>query len=299
MIRVLIVGAGDVARRLCPLLAGRFRVFVLLRDWRKAPDWRALGALPLPGDLDCRDSLQRAAGVAQWIVHLAPPPAAGGDDSRSAHLYSALRRAATRAPSLARRLVYISTSGVYGDCAGACIDETRMPAPRTDRALRRLAAERRARAFGRQGSRASILRVPGIYAADRLPLERLRAGTPVLATGDDVHTNHIHADDLAAIVRAALLRGRPCRIYHAVDDAELRMGEYFDLVADAHGLPRPPRVSRAEAGARLDPMLYSFMSESRRLSNRRLKGELGVQLRYPTPAAALAACSTPSPESSC
>jgi nucleoside-diphosphate-sugar epimerase len=127
-----------------------------------------------------------------------------------------------------------------------------------------------------------ILRAPGIYAADRLPLERLRAGTPVLRAEDDVYTNHIHAEDLASIVVRALDEGSAAGTYNASDDSEIRMGDWFDLVAERAGLPRPPRIARAEAAGRIRPELLSFMSESRRLANRRMKETLGVRLRYPT-----------------
>jgi nucleoside-diphosphate-sugar epimerase len=140
--------------------------------------------------------------------------------------------------------------------------------------------------------RTTILRIPGIYAADRPgghPRERLARGTPVLAAADDVYTNHIHADDLARACVAALLRGLPQRIVHASDDTELKMGDYFDLAADLCGLPRPPRIARADAAGLLSPVQLSFMSESRRLDNRRLKGELRLRLRYPTVARGLLA----------
>lgn len=280
MIRLLIVGAGDVAQRLLPLLVPRYKVFVLLRDAGRAAAWRQAGATPLVGDLDRPDSLRRLRGLAHWVVHLAPPPAAGPGDPRTVRLAAALRGAS----SLPQRLVYISTSGVYGDCAGARIDETRPVRPATARARRRVAAEAALRGWGaRPGApRVTVLRVPGIYAAERLPRERLQAGTPVLTAADDVYTNHIHADDLARVIVAALRRGRANRVVHASDDSELRMGDYFDLVADAFGLPRPPRVGREEAVRRLPPSLLSFMSESRRLDNRRLRTELRVRLRYPT-----------------
>jgi nucleoside-diphosphate-sugar epimerase len=127
-----------------------------------------------------------------------------------------------------------------------------------------------------------ILRVPGIYAAERLPLERLRKGTPVLRAEDDVYTNHVHADDLAAVCVRALEADAPAGVYNASDDSELKMGDWFDLVADRHGLARPPRIARAVAGHLIPPVLLSFMLESRRLVNRRLKDELGIALRYPT-----------------
>lgn len=181
------------------------------------------------------------------------------------------------------RVVYASTTGVYGDCAGALIDETRPVKPANARAKRRVAAERRLRqANARGATAASIVRIPGIYARERLPLARIGQGKPALVPRDDVYTNHIHADDLAAIMLRAAVRGRIGRVVHASDDTVLKMGAYFDRVADAFGLPRVPRVTREAAERSLDPATLSFMRESRRLSNARLKRELRIALRYPT-----------------
>ena len=219
------------------------------------------------------------------MLHFAPPPGEGRDDPRTARLIAAL----TKARIIPQRFVYISTSGVYGDCAGAHVTEARPRRGRTARARRRVAAEDRLRRWAkRYGVRLSILRAPGIYAETRLPLERLKQGTPVLRPEDDVFTNHIHADDLARATIAAAFRGKPNRAYNISDDAELPMGVWFDAVADAFGLPRPARVSWEEAEKHIAPLLLSFMSESRRLSNTRMKRELRVRLRYPTPAILLA-----------
>jgi nucleoside-diphosphate-sugar epimerase len=181
------------------------------------------------------------------------------------------------------RLVYASTTGVYGDCGGALIDETQPVRPVNARAKRRVAAERQLRRVSACGAlAASIVRIPGIYAADRLPLARIARGMPALVDEDDVYTNHIHADDLAAILLRAAARAGTSRIVHASDDSVLKMGAYFDRVADAFGLARVPRITREAAQRELEPLTLSFMSESRRLSNRRLKRELRIRLRYPS-----------------
>ena len=220
----------------------------------------------------------RAAPFA--VLHFAPPPSEGRDDPRTQRLIAAL----ARARSIPQRFVYLSTSGVYGDCAGARVDETRPRRARTPRSRRRVAAEDRLRDWAkRYGVALSILRAPGIYAETRLPLDRIRQGTPVLAPDDDVFTNHIHAEDLAHAIVAALFRAKPNRAYNVTDDAEMKMGDWVDTVADAFYLPRPPRVSWEEAEQRIAPLLLSFMSESRRLSNARMKRDLRVRLRYPTP----------------
>jgi len=279
MRRLLVVGFGDIAQRMVPLLAGRWRVYALARDPRRFPLLRALGVTPVRGDLDRPETLAPLAGLAHDIAHLAPPPERGARDTRTAHLIAALAKGG----SLPQHFVYISTSGVYGDCGGALVAETRPLRPQTERARRRADAERQLRVWGRRsGVRVSILRVPGIYAADRLPLARLTRGTPALNADEDVYVNHVHADDLARIVVAALQRGAPGRMYNAADDAPIRMGDYFDLVAERFGLPRPPRVNRVAAECLIAPHLLSFMSESRRLVNRRLKQELRVRLRFPT-----------------
>lgn len=271
--RLLILGCGDVGMRLLPLVRERYRVFAVTSQEKRRGELRAAGAIPIVADLDRPQTLLRLSHLADHIVHLAPPQSEGLTDRRTRRLVSIL-------PSGAN-MVYVSTTGVYGDCGGALVRESRPVHPQNARAKRRTDAERVLRAWARRsGSRLAILRVPGIYADDRLPLERLRRGTPALVQEDDVYTNHIHADDLAGVVRAALYRGRPQRVYHAADDTRMKMGEYFDAVADAFGLPRPPRLPRAELQQVVSPMLLSFMSESRQLSNARMKSELGVRLRY-------------------
>ncbi len=269
-------------------------MFALVRDPAKRAAIRELGAIPLPGDLDDRASLARLAGLADAVLHLAPPPNSGVRDTRTRNLLSALSHGRGRTRSLPRRLVYISTSGVYGDCGGAWVSETHLLHPASVRSQRRAEAEMQIRVWARRNRvNASILRVPGIYAADRLPLARLQQGTPGIIDSEDSYTNHIHADDLAHISAAALLRAKPCRVYHASDDSQLKMGEYFDQVADAFGLPHVPRVSRTEAQQVLPPVLLSFMNESRRLTNRRMKKELNVKLIYPTVADLLATIKAP------
>ena len=294
--RILIVGCGDVGQRVARALhqgagAGRARVLALTSTPSRIPALRAQGITPLVGNLDDAASLRRLAGVATRVLHLAPPPAegAGGDhwwrDPRTVALARTLRL--RRTPSA---LVYASTSGVYGDCAGALVSEARPVAPATPRAQRRVNAEAAVRHLGRAGVVASILRIPGIYAPDReggTPEARLRKGTPVLLREDDVYTNHIHANDLARACLRALWRAKPQRSYNVSDSTHMLMGDYFDLAADLYGLPRPPRLPRTTAQAQLPLMLLSFMSESRRLDNRRMVQELGLVLHYPSVAQGL------------
>ena len=285
--RVLIVGCGDVGLRTAGQLGAPLSQRVRLMALTSSPDrvslLRACGITPLQGNLDDPASIQRLAGIAHRVIHLAPPPTdragASERDPRSLVLVRALR---LRTPPLA--LVYGSTTGVYGDCGGQRVLETRAVNPHTPRAQRRVDAENLMRFLGRSGVRVSVLRIPGIYAADReggTPRERLLKGTPVLAAKDDVFTNHIHANDLARACAAALWRGKPQRVVNVTDDTDLKMGDYFDLAANLFGLPKPPRLPRDQASAALPLMLLSFMSESRRLDNTRMKQELRLKLRYP------------------
>ncbi len=281
--RILVVGCGDVGMRLLRTTRSPVRWLALTSSPERHAQLRAAGAQPLSGNLDQPATLARLAGLAQRVIHLAPPPAQGRTDPRTLALSRALARR-----SVPQQWVYASTTGVYGDCAGQWVTEARPLRAQTERAQRRVDAEAVMRLWGRQHvglSRASILRVPGIYAPDReggTPRERLLRGTPVLRAEDDVYTNHIHADDLARACWLALWRGCSQRVYHVSDDSYLKMGDYYDLAADLYGLPRPTRIARAQAAQVIAPMTLRFMSESRRLTNQRMKHELRLRLGHPS-----------------
>ena len=308
--RLLLAGCGDVAARIAKQIGTRYRIRAVLRHETSSTPWqtwRALGATPIAANLDQPASLKRLRGLATHVIYLAPPADTHPADPRLNRFLAALHGGC----SLPRRLVYIGTSGVYGDCQGATVSESRPLHPQTARGKRRAAAESILRHWTRARTRAintttpidplrsvinagSILRVPGIYAADRLPVERLQAGTPALRPEEDTWTNHIHADDLARISWLALTRGHSLRAYNASDASELKMGDWFDAVADTYHLPKPERLPRAALKDRVSPMLYSFMSESRRLDNHRLFNELRIHLRYPTVHDFLATLKVPS-----
>ena len=361
--RLLIIGCGDIGQRVVQQLHHGWQVMGVARSDETLQKIRTAGALAMQAD-----DAHRLARWATHILHAAPPASHDGEvtdrltrgwlqalarargqrasttsrpgrthrlGARSAAALLAVpapaaqTRSQTQAPS-APRLVYLSTTGVYGDRGGAFTRETDTLQPLTDRARRRVDAERQVR-FGihrpdgsnagsrraahphadsarpdsahRDGAHVSgprhhrlqqpplpalVLRVPGIYAADRLPVERLRQQVPALVPADDVITNHIHADDLARIARTALLRGPRQRVINAVDDSQMTLGDYLDQVADRLALPRPPRHSRAELARTLSEVRMSFMRESRRLDTRRLKRELRVRLQWPTVADFLA-----------
>lgn len=366
--RLLIIGCGDVGQRVVQQLHHGWQVIGVARSDETLQKIRAAGAMAMQAD-----DAHRLARWATHILHAAPPASRDGEvtdrltrgwlqalarargqrarmtsrpgrthrlGARSTAALLAVPAPAPQAPSRSRhapapRLVYLSTTGVYGDRGGAFTRETDTLQPLTDRARRRVDAERQVR-YGihrpdgsnagspradspradspradsarsdsahRDSARLSgprhrrlqppplsalVLRVPGIYAADRLPVERLRQQVPALVPADDVITNHIHADDLARIARTALLRGPRQRVINAVDDSQMTLGDYLDQVADRLGLPRPPRRSRAELTRTLSEVRMSFMRESRRLDTRRLKRELRVRLQWPTVAEFLA-----------
>jgi nucleoside-diphosphate-sugar epimerase len=278
MRRLLIIGCGDVALRAVARLLPAFHVYALTHTPERALSLRALGITPIVGDLDQAQTLQKLAGLAHCVMHFAPPQNSGEFDQRTHNLLAAL----DKGEMLPQRLVYISTTGVYGHCAGGWVDETHRTQPSTPRAKRRLSAESQLREWGiRRGVTVSILRVPGIYAQNRLPLQRLKNGTPTLIAAEDSYTNHIHAEDLARMAAAAIYRGKPGRVYNAADDSDIKMGDWFDLLATRHNLPRPKRITRAEAQTQMPENLLSFLNESRRVSNKRVKRELRVKLAYP------------------
>ncbi|SMC24335.1 Nucleoside-diphosphate-sugar epimerase [Andreprevotia lacus DSM 23236] len=299
--RLLIVGCGDVLARALPWLQRRFRIYATARSDESAQRLRGLGVIPVRADLDQRHSLRRLGGLAQWLIHSTPPATQGQRDPRTHRLIAALsgqaailaqpaKRPARNGGRSTGRAVYIGTSGVYGNCNGDWVDETRPLAPDSPRAQRRADAEASLRGWARrQQVQLALLRAPGIYAADRLPTARLQRGEAAIAAAEDSYSNHIHADDLAKAVCMALFHGRPLRSYNACDDEPHKMGDWFDMVADHVQLPRSPRVSRAEAQQLISPGLLSYLNESRRIRNDRLKYELRVRLQWPTAADWLAA----------
>ena len=279
--RVLIVGCGDVGMRVAGLLKASSRLLALTRSVQKADVLREQGITALQGNLDEPSTLRRLAGVATHVVHMAPPPLEGRTDPRTRALVQALRLR-----SLPAVLIYGSTTGVYGDCAGEWVDEVRQLRAQTIRAQRRVDAQEWIDFLGKMGHiRTQVLRIPGIYALDReggTPRERLLRGTPVLQASEDVYTNHIHADDLARATVLALWRGKPLRAVNVCDHTDMKMGDYMDSVAAMWDLPLPPRISRAQAQDQLTPMVMSFLNESRRIRADRMRQELGLRLRYPT-----------------
>ncbi len=292
-LRIGLVGFGDVAARTAAWCLGRHhrrhgpRLIAIGRSsLHRLPkdlhaSFQAARHATISADLDHRPSVRRVMALlhaAAIYLPTAESPSRSPHDSRARHLAAAIRGLTHRLP-----LVYLSTTGVYGNHSGAIVSETSACRTVQPRSLRRLDAERVLRPLG-----AHILRVPGINdSGDRLPLARLKARQPALRAQDDVFTNHIHADDLARIAFVSLFRGRPGRITNTVDQTEMKMADYFDTVADAMSLPRPPRVSREEMAAlaakgEIHPMMMGFLADSRRVTSQRLSRELGITLQYPT-----------------
>ena len=276
--RILIIGCGDIGLRVAKQLCRNYRVFALTSQQSRFSELRGIGITPILGDLDKPETLWRLSGLAETVIHLAPPQNIGHRDSRTRNL----TRILAQGPASLSRLIYVSTTGVYGDHKGGRVSEITPVNPQSERAKRRVDAERVLRLWGpAHGVAVTILRVPGIYAANRLPVERLQARTPALISDEDAYSNHIQSDDLARLVCAAVYHGKPQRVINACDGGETKMGDYFDEVADAFGLERPARMPAAELQKIVSPMLWSFMRESRRVTNTRLP-ELKTPLRYPS-----------------
>lgn len=282
---VFIAGCGDIGLRVARLeqAAGR-PVLALARSQESAQRLARNGIQAVIGDLDQPDSLGKLPEQAAALYYFAPPPSSGEDDPRLAALLARFDQ-----QDLPKRVVYISTSGVYGDCGGAWVDETWPVNPRSERGKRRAAAEACLRAWAEgRGVDWMILRVPGIYGPGRWPVERIKKGVPVVRVEESPWSNRIHADDLAQACFLAARRGKAGGIYNTSDGQPTTMTDYFYRVADALGLPRPPAISMEQARSTLGPGILSFLEESKRLDNRKMLDELGVVLRYPDLASGLA-----------
>lgn len=288
---MLIVGCGDLGGRLAARAQAHGEpVQCLVRSPARAAALSAAGHDAYSLDLDGDGLALPEAWNPRRIYYLAPPPREGRDDPRVGRLLAALPAGRSR------RIVYISTTGVYGDCHGEWVDETRPVHPQADRARRRLAAEERLRAWRtRGGGELVVLRVAGIYGPGKLPLERLARREPMVAASEAPWTNRIHVDDLVAVCEAAMATGRDGEVYNVSDGHPGNMRDYFDRVADLCDLPRAPLVRLAEAEGRLSVGLMSYLAESRRLDNAKMLDELGVRLRYPDLERGLAACHTKRP----
>jgi nucleoside-diphosphate-sugar epimerase len=275
---ILIIGCGDVGLRAARLAREKgAAVTVLVRSEESRRRLKAEGFIALVGDLDTPSSLSGLPTRGTVIVYFIPPPGEGAGDSRMNAFCASV--APGEEPS---KIVYVSTSGVYGDCGGARVTERTPVNPRTDRARRRLAAEDHLREWGaRRGVAIVVLRVSGIYGPGRLPLERIRAGQPVLAEAEAPWSNRIHVDDLARVCIAAGEKGESGDIFNISDGRPGTMTGYFNAVADVCGLPRPPQVSLAEARRVMNPLMLSYLGESRRMDNTRMVEKLGFELLYP------------------
>ena len=279
----LIVGAGYTGRRVARRLAEQgAAVHCLTGSAASAAALSEAGIAATAVDLDETGALPRLPGGPLRVLYLVPP-AEGEGDPRLVRFLSAL-------PRQPERFVLASTSGVYGDCGGELVDEQRPPAPSTERARRRVAAETTLRRWAeKQGVSWVILRIAGIYGPGRLPLEAIRSGQPVIREEDASPGNRIHVDDLARVCITALESAAPGGLYNVADGSGESSGAFFRRVAEAAGLPAPPALSREEARRQMTPMRYSFLAESRRLDTRRLREALGVDLAYDDPAAGIRA----------
>jgi len=281
---ILIAGCGYVGQRLAAELAPSATITGLVRTRQTARQLEIQGTSPLILDLD--QPLSIPSNDWQQIYYLAPPPKQGQQDTRMAHFLRALDN-----NNQITRLVYLGTTGVYGDCNGEWVDESQPVNPAVDRASRRLDAEQQLRQWqSTTGNEVILLRVAGIYGPDKLPLTRLRQGKPMIAAAHAPWTNRIHVDDLVQICIAAMERGRDGEIYNVSDGQPGNMADYFNQVADATGLPRPPVILPEQATGQLSAGLRSYLAESRRIDNGKMLKELHIQLKYPTLSKGLAAC---------
>jgi nucleoside-diphosphate-sugar epimerase len=183
----------------------------------------------------------------------------------------------------------MSTTGVYGDTAGAVVTESSPLRPGSDRAQRRVAAESIAAEWcAARGVRCVIFRVPGIYGPYRLPLERLRRGEPAIRPEDAGPGNRIHVDDLVTACLAAL-DGAVSGIFNVTDGDTASTTDYLLVTAELAGLPSPELITRAQAERRISPGMLAFLNETRRVDSQRMRDVLGVHPAYSDVRAGVAA----------
>jgi nucleoside-diphosphate-sugar epimerase len=287
MTDVFIVGCGDIGRRVAlQYLEAGAAVSALIRSPEKAAALEALGIRTMVADLDDPATLTGLPTAGAILFYFAPPPGGGHLDPRVLNFCTAIATGAEPA-----RVIYMSTSGVYGDCGDAVVTEETPANPQTARGKRRLDAETVFREWGHErGVPVIILRVTGIYGPGRLPVSQITSGQPVLDERIANLTNRIHADDLARVCLAAAERAENGDIFNVSDGHPGTMTEYFNAAADFLGLPRPRQVSREEAQQVMSPLMLSYVSESRRMDNRKMLEKLGVTLRYPTLTEGIKAC---------
>jgi len=279
-----IIGCGDIGSRVARLaLAEGTGVSALSRQMTKCAGLRETAATILQGDLDDREALPHLELDGSAVLYSAPPPGGGIVDTRVRNFLSAIRSG-----SEPDKLVYISTTSVYGDCGDELVTEERPANPSNHTGKRRLDAEESFRKWGREkGVAVVILRVAGIYGPGRIPMDRIEGRHPLLCEAEAGYTNRIHADDLANICLAAINRGEDGDIFNVCDGETSKMTDYFNAITDLLGLERLPQVPLADARRAMTPLMFGYMTESRRIDNSSMLAKLGVKLKYPTMAEGL------------
>jgi nucleoside-diphosphate-sugar epimerase len=274
---VLIIGCGDVGLRLAaPYRAEGRDVTGVVRSAESAAALKAEDVRPICCDLD-GDDLPALSSQGADLFYLAPPVDVGADDLRIERVLAHLE-----ITGIPKRFIYMSTTGVYGDCGGRWIDESAPLNPSTHRAQRRIFAEAAVRKWcGEQGIPWVILRVPAIYGPGRLLIQRLKSGQPTVRPEQCSYSNRIHVHDLVAVCRAAMARAPRDSIYNVSDGSPSTITDYLFQLAELTGLPKPPLISMQEAEKTLSASLMSFLKESKRIHNLKMLEELGIALRYP------------------
>jgi len=231
----------------------------------------------ISADLDQAESLTDLQVEGEIIYYCAPPPSQGVIDSRLQNFLSAIKK------QRPKRLILISTTGVYGNCDGEWIDETKAANPQVDRAHRRWDAEQKLTQWATERKvSVVVLRVAGIYGKGKLPEKRLLSAQPVLAPELSPFSNRIQIEDLTQACLAAARHPQPKPLYNVTDGHPSTMSDYFFQVAEALQLPRPSVISADQMESQLSEGMRSYLAESKRIENRLLREHLSVTLKYPT-----------------
>ena len=263
---LLCLGYGYSAAALAALLVPQgWAVIGTIRDPLAAANLVSQGVEPLILPADLAPALARATHILATAA-----PDGNGDP------FLAAARAAINA-ARPRWVGYLSTTAVYGDHQGGWVDEMTPPTPQSARAVLRILAEKQ---WIATGMAVHIFRLAGIYGPGRGPFEKVRDGSARRIIKPGQVFSRIHVDDIAATLMASITRPNPGAIYNVCDDDPAPPEDVLAYAAALLGLPEPPGVPYE--AAEMSPMARSFYGESKRVSNRRIREELGVDLAYPT-----------------
>lgn len=291
MTTTLIIGCGYVGEKVAlqlMQLESNHNVYATVGSSSKAATLTIQGIKTQAINFDAEDITALTIPREPYrLLYLVPPSREGEKDTRLQRVLNILQ---TRPPV---HFVYMGTSGVYGDCQGDWVNESRIPNPTSEPSKRRLHAEKIVdRWSATQQCSRTLLRVSAIYGPERLPIKRIREGRPAVNADESAWSNRVHIEDLTTICIKALAREGLNEIFNVSDGHPTTSEEFISTIARALGMPLPSSISLKQALCEATPAQRIYLTESRRLDNRLLLQKLDLRLRFPTIDSAIESFST-------